>query len=146
MPNNKQFGPEDIFIGIDFGMSRIGVACGQMITSTSTPLKTILAKHGAPCWEDLDKVVDEWHPSAFVVGMVSDLFANNKSITKEILKFIKQLQNRYQIPVYEVDEKLTTKAAREMVFEQGGYKSLKKAEIDSIAATLILEEWMSMSL
>jgi len=46
------------------------------------------------------------------------------------------------LPVHFVDERLTTKAAREMIFEHGGYKQLQKAEIDALAAALILEQWL----
>ncbi len=46
------------------------------------------------------------------------------------------------MPVYEIDEKLTTKSAREEIFAAGGYKSLQKEPIDSFAASLILESWL----
>ncbi len=63
-------------------------------------------------------------------------------ITKFARRFAKQLSDRFHLPVHQVDERLTTKAAREKIYETGGYKALQKAAIDSVAAGLILESWM----
>jgi putative holliday junction resolvase len=137
------FTQNSIFLGIDFGMRRIGIASGQKITGTATPLKTILAKHGVPNWLLLDKIIAEWNPVALVVGVPKDLEGNEQWVANAARKFIRRLRNRYKIDVYEANEQLTTKSAKEKVFAAGGYKALQKEELDSIAAKLILEGWLA---
>jgi putative holliday junction resolvase len=44
--------------------------------------------------------------------------------------------------VHLVDERLSTVEAREQLFSQGGYRKLKNSEVDSIAACVILEQWL----
>ena len=136
-----EFSEESIFLGIDFGTRNIGIASGQKITKTATPLKNIIAKNGIPCWPELDKIIAEWHPAALIVGVPVNLDGTEHWVTKAAEKFIVSLKERYKLPVYGVNEQLTTKAAKERVFEAGGYKALQKEEMDSIAAKLILEGW-----
>ena len=146
MSHNHSFSNSSIFIGIDFGISHIGVASGQRITATATPIKTIFAKRGIPDWQQLDKIIQEWNPSALVVGVPVKMDGSEQWTTKAARKFIITLKDRYKLPVYEVDETLTTKEAREKVFAAGGFKAIKKVEIDSIAAKLLLESWMAESI
>jgi putative holliday junction resolvase len=133
----------DVFLSFDFGMHHIGIASGQRITETATPLKTLLAKRGIPVWSELDKIIAEWNPSGLVVGVPVDLNGNESWVAKAARKFIASLRKRYKINVYEANEQLTTKAAKERVYEAGGYKALQQEELDSIAAKLILEGWMA---
>ena len=45
-----------------------------------------------------------------------------------------------------MDERLTTKDAREQLFNQGGYKALQSGQVDRVAAQLILENWFAIHL
>ena len=56
--------------------------------------------------------------------------------------FAKELNKRFNLPISEVDERLSTKEARQQIFDAGGYKALKETPIDSIAAVIILEQWL----
>ena len=53
------------------------------------------------------------------------------------------MQQHFKLPVEQVDERLTTVEARQRLFDEGGYQKLKKSEIDSFAAKLILEQWLN---
>lgn len=139
----KQFADTDIFLGLDFGTRHIGVASGQKITATATPVKTLIAKNGVPNWMEVDKIIAEWHPAALIVGIPFHLDGTAHWVTKAAENFILSLKSRYRLPVYGVNEQLTTKSAKERVFAAGGYKALQKEELDSIAAKLILEGWLT---
>ena len=54
----------------------------------------------------------------------------------------KQLHKRFSLQVHLVDERLSTVEAREQLFAQGGYRKIKQSEVDSIAACVILEQWL----
>ncbi len=132
-----------IFLCFDFGMRNIGVAVGQIITKTATPLKIIHAKQGIPQWHEIAKLIQEWKPDALVVGVPLTLEGEEiEIITKASESFIQSLKEHFHLEVFAADEQLTTKAAREVIYESGGYKALQKTDIDSIAAKLILEAWM----
>ncbi len=55
--------------------------------------------------------------------------------------FSRELASRYALPVHTMDERLSTREARERLFQGGGKKALDKSEVDCMAAVLILESW-----
>jgi putative holliday junction resolvase len=132
----------DILIGFDFGMKRIGVAVGQTVTKTARPLGIVTAKQGMPDWITLTKFVSTWHPDAFVVGIPLNMDGTEQPLTAAAQLFAERLKEKFQLPVYGMDERLTSVEAKARVFAEGGYKALKKTEIDSFAAQLILQNWL----
>ena len=130
-------------VAFDFGTKRIGSAVGKYITKTARPLSTIQNKEGQIDWQTIQKIVNEWRPDGFVVGIPLNMDGSEQSITQDAREFAKVLQIKFDLPVFESDERLTTKSARELVFEQGGYKALQATELDSVAAMLILEQWFN---
>lgn len=138
----SDFPLDSIFLGVDFGTKRIGIASGQQLTATATPLQTLVAKNGVPSWAEFDKIVFDWKPKAMIVGIPLDLDGHEQWISKRARNFMKLLAKRYQLPVYGVPEQFTTKSAREKIFDLGGYKALEETKMDSVAAKLILEDWL----
>lgn len=144
--NNKLENVPRILLGFDFGMKRIGVAVGQTITKSARPLDTLQAKHGVPNWDQLDKLTKKWCPDAFIVGVPLNMDGTEQPISENARNFAKSLANRYKLTVYEVDERLTTKAAKESLFLEGGYKALQDGQVDRVAAQLILLNWFAENL
>jgi len=132
-------------LAFDFGLARIGVAVGQQITKTATPLNTLRAKDGSPDWKQVESLIKEWQPKLLVVGEPFNMDSSDQDITLKARKFANRLHGRFGLAVDLFDERLTSTAAREEIFEYGGYKKLKKTQIDSVAAALILESWFTSS-
>jgi putative holliday junction resolvase len=142
---NEKDSPK-ILLGFDFGMKRIGVAIGQTITQTARPLDTISAKEGLPNWNAITKLIEKWQPDALVVGIPLNMDGTPQPISLDAREFANNLRERYQLPVHEVDERLTTKDAREKLFQKGGYKALQDGQVDRVAAQLILQNWFAVNL
>lgn len=138
MENKEQ----KILLGFDFGMKRIGVAVGQTITQTARPLVTLKANQGVPLWDELSKLIKTWQPDALIVGVPLNMDGTEQPLTQAAQAFSAALEGRYGLPVYGVDERLSTKDARERLFNQGGYKALQDGQVDSVAAQLILQNWL----
>lgn len=134
--------PSGVYLGFDFGYKRIGVAVGQRLTCSASPLATLDAKQGVPNWDIVQKVINQWHPEALIVGLPTCIDDTELYTTAAARRFAKQLRKRFTLPVHLVDERLSTVEARGQLFEQGGYRKLKKTEIDGIAACVILEQWL----
>lgn len=132
-------------IAFDFGLARIGVAVGQSITQTANPLETLKAKDGTPNWDLVGALLKQWQPSKVIVGEPFNMDGTDQEITKRARKFANQIHGRFGVQVELLDERLTSAAAREELFEFGGYQKLKKSQIDSIAAALILEQWFAVN-
>lgn len=120
-------------LAFDYGSRRIGVAVGQTVTSTATPLQSVVVKHGRPDWEALGALIELWAPDALVVGMPVNMDGSVHSLSPSIQRFCRQLQGRYRLPVFQVDERLSSdEAAR-----RGAH-----ADLDAAAAQIILETWL----
>lgn len=129
-------------LGFDFGLRRIGVAVGQTLTQTASPLPNLIANEGIPFWPDIDKLIQTWKPHTLVVGIPLLMDGDRQEITDTVENFAQQLQQRYHLTVHGIDERLSTIAAREKMFASGGFKALKKGKIDSVAAVLLVETWL----
>lgn len=132
-----------VLMSFDFGKKRIGVAVGQTVTQTARPLATINAKDGEPEWSAITALVKKWLPNAMVVGIPLNMDGSEQPLTLFARTFANQLQEKYNLPVYEIDERLTTKDARERLFAEGGFKALQSGQIDQVAAQLILQNWFA---
>lgn len=134
--------PEGVYLGFDFGFKRIGVAIGQAITCSARPLTTLQALHGVPQWDLVKKLLNEWQPKALIVGLPTCIDDSEQYTTPAARYFAKQLKKKFALPVHLVDERLTTVEARSRLFDQGGYRKIKGSQVDSIAACIILEQWL----
>ena len=134
--------PEGVYLGFDFGYKRIGVAVGQRLTGSASPLSTLDAKLGIPQWDVVLKLLDQWRPQALVVGLPTCIDGSEQYTTAAARGFARQLRKRFALPVHLVDERLSTVEARAHLFAKGGYRKIKNTEIDSIAACVILEQWL----
>ena len=127
----------------DFGVNHIGAAVGNTVTKSANPLKEIRAKDGIPNELELQKTVKDWQPCVFVVGLPLNMDGTEQLMTKRARKFGNRLKEKFRINVEFVDERLTSKEAKEQIFEQGGFRALAKDKgaIDSLAAVAILEQY-----
>eukprot|EP01012_Entosiphon_sulcatum_P040834 TRINITY_DN54569_c0_g1_i1.p1 TRINITY_DN54569_c0_g1~~TRINITY_DN54569_c0_g1_i1.p1 ORF type:complete len:143 (-),score=7.67 TRINITY_DN54569_c0_g1_i1:55-483(-) len=133
---------ERFFLGFDFGYKRIGVAIGQHITRNARPLTTLSAKQGVPNWAEVQKMLNEWHPEALIVGLPTCIDESELYTTEAAREFARQLQAQFFLPVHLVDERLSTVEARALLFAEGGYRKIKQSQIDSFAACIILKQWL----
>ena len=130
-----------VLLGIDFGTLRIGVAVGQTITQTAHVLPIITARHGVPSWQDFKNIIDEWGVDGVVVGLPLNMDGSSQPITSSVQQFIEMFKQHFDLPVYTVDERLTTVEARQQISSKGRRHRLDQERVDSYAAKLILEAW-----
>jgi len=133
-------------IAFDYGVKSIGVAVGQKITCTASPLSAIKADNGIPNWDTLAALFKEWQPTQVIVGFPTNMDGTDQPITARARKFSRQIHARFKLTTQGHDERLTTVAAKERLFELGGYKKLTKGKIDSVSAVLILESWFEQNI
>lgn len=130
-------------LAFDYGQRRIGVATGNSVTGTATPLTTLTTRGKEPNWDQIDQLVREWQPQQLIVGNPN----NGQSIASEAKTFAAALRRRYEKPVDMVDETLTSFAAEQELIEtrRAGVRTrrLKSDELDAAAARLIAEQWLA---
>ena len=120
------------FLAFDFGAARVGVASGNSLTASATPLCTVAAQ-GEARFEAIGRLIAEWRPAALVVGVPFHPDGAAHVNTERARRFARQLKARFGLPVHEVDERYTTTAAR----------SDGARDLDAAAAALILEQFLA---
>lgn len=134
------------YLGFDFGLRRIGVAVGQSVTGSASPVTVVAARDGRPDWAAIDAAVNDWRPDALVVGIPLLLDGADQPVTHAARRFARRLRGRYALPVHEADERLSSRAASGVLVEarhSGARRRTRKGDVDRIAATLILERWLA---
>ncbi len=119
------------FLAFDFGTRRIGVATGNALTRSATPLTTIAAV-GEARFDAIGRLVDEWQPDALVVGVPRHPDGAPHENTLRAERFARQLGGRYGLPVHEVDERYSTVEAA----------ARGARDLDAASAAIILEQFL----
>lgn len=132
------------YLGFDFGNKKIGIAVGQLLTATASPLQTVLSHAQKPDWKTISQIIAEWQPVGLVVGISRQEDGQDNQITPRMMKFCRQLQGRYQLPVHQVNEGLTTFEAKQLLYDDLQLSAAKLWEVqDQLAAQLILQTWLN---
>lgn len=119
----------------DLGLKRIGVAVGQTITKTASPLETINTKNNKPDWGSISNLINEWQPNRLIVGYPLQMDDNKQAMTVQAERFVRQLEGRYHLPVEMIDERLSSYEAR--------HRIKSTYNVDPVAAQAILETWFT---
>jgi putative Holliday junction resolvase len=136
--------PRGYVLSFDFGLRRIGIAVGQSATRTASSLLTV-ANREAPDWAAIDRVVKEWKPALFVVGLPLDLSGEETDMSRAARRFGKALSERYGPGCVFADERLSSRAAESRFAEMrasGGLRRKDASRLDAMAAQIILENWL----
>jgi putative Holliday junction resolvase len=120
-------------LAFDFGLKHIGVAVGQSVTRTASPLTTIAARDGMPDWSDVERLIIEWQPTALVVGLPLNMDDSESEMSLKARTFAERMGLRFGVPIELVDERLTSFAARETGSDRP----------HEAAATMIAESWLA---
>lgn len=130
--------PASSVIALDVGERRIGVAVAGVPALLARPLIT-LANNGQ-LLHDLIALLQEQHTLAVVVGLPRGLDGQETAQTRAAEAFGHELMQHISIPLYWQDEAVTSRQAEEELEKRG--KPYSKGDIDALAATYILEDFI----
>lgn len=122
------------FLAFDFGTRRIGVASGNGVLRQATPLHAI---DGVGAFDEIADLIGHWKPSALVVGIPRHPDGAPHDNTRRAERFARQLQGRFGLPVFEVDERYSTTEALADRAHDGA------RDADAAAAAIILNQFFN---
>jgi putative Holliday junction resolvase len=128
-------------LAFDYGTKHIGIAVGQTITRTSSPLTILnVQQEGPDIWRTIVQLVEEWKPDRLLVGQPLNMDGTPSEMMKKVHKFYIKLQKETNIICELVDERLTSFEAKQLVESNS-----KEVRIDDIAAKIFLDSWMEQN-
>lgn len=123
--------PHSLFLAFDYGPKRLGVASGCRALPSARAL-TVLSGAAPRCYDAIAQLIREWAPRALVVGVPRHKDGRAHTMTERAQSFSRALQQRFALPVFEVDERFSTvEAERERAGEPA----------DAAAAAILLEQF-----
>jgi putative Holliday junction resolvase len=135
-------------VAFDFGLRRIGVAVGQDVTGSASPLGIVSNGENGPDFDHIAALVKEWRPSRLVVGMPLHIDDSPGDLEPIIVQFVAELE-RFKLPIDRVDERHTSQEAEQLLKnarQSGSRGRIKKEHIDSAAAVMIAERYLLKTL
>ncbi len=120
-----------LFLAFDYGQKRTGVAVGNRLLRRATPQATVQAE-GDARFAPIAQVIRDWQPDALVVGVPFHPDGAAHENTHRARRFARQLRGRFQLQVFEVDERYSTTEAL-----AAGAK-----DADAASACIILEQFL----
>jgi len=132
-------------LSFDFGLRRIGVAVGQDVTGSASPLGVVANRDNVIDHDRIAELVEEWRPTMLVVGMPAHADGTPSELQAHVRAFIDELE-RYGLPIETVDERYTSIEAERVLKEAraaGTRGRISKDQIDSAAAVFIAERYLS---
>ena len=130
-------------LAFDFGLRQIGVAVGNAALGTSQPLTVLRARDGQPDWNAVAALIEEWQPDLVLVGDPLHMDGSVSELAERARKFGRRIAGRYAVAIAMVDERLTSFEVKQQQREAGHRGDFRARPVDSLAADLILRDWLN---
>ncbi len=125
----------EMFMGLDYGTKRIGVAYGHKLLASAKPCRAVSGT-ALQQWAQIGQLIAQYQPEALVVGVPFHPDGAEHENTIKARRFIRQLRGRFSLPVFEVDERYST---TEVHSAYGG--DTRRVDVDSESACVILNQF-----
>ncbi len=135
----------ETILAFDYGRRRIGVAVGQTITASASPLGIVNNDYSGPDIEKIAALIKEWQPSRLVVGMPAHADGSASDMQNYVNQFIETLAV-FELEIDTVDERFTSVEAEAQLKDaraSGTRGRITRESIDSAAAVLIAERYLA---
>jgi putative holliday junction resolvase len=125
-------------MALDVGGKRIGVATANAVARIANPLTTL--QHGQTIYQDIVQLARKEDTAVLVLGLPRGLNGQRTGQTETIETFAGELQKHLDLPLFWQDEAVTSRKAEAELEARG--KAYRKEDIDALAATYILEDFL----
>jgi len=132
-------------LGIDYGDARVGIAVTDIMGFMANGVKTIKNKGTKKLLEELQLVLKEYNPEKIVVGLPKNMDGTEGFRVDATYEFVENLKTIYSGEVILQDERLTSMEAKRYLCETNTFGKKRKDVLDTVAATLILEQYLNSS-
>jgi putative Holliday junction resolvase len=129
-------------MALDVGGRRIGVALSDTTRVLASPLTTLRAEPRDRVLSEIAALVQRHEVAEVVVGLPLTLSGEIGPQAHAIQLFVERLKGVLTAPIHMFDERLTTVAAERMMVDLGMRPEQRKARIDEVAASIILQDFL----
>jgi putative Holliday junction resolvase len=129
-------------LGVDYGTKRVGVAVSDPLGIVATAVDLIEETDPGKAAKRVAAVAKDKNATTLVFGMPVNMDGSEHANAAKVRAFAEQCGRAAGLPVEFVDERLTTRQAERHLWEAGLAQKGRKARVDMVAATLLLQSWL----
>ena len=133
-------------LGLDYGSKTVGVAVTDPLGMTAQGVEIIRRQkenHLRKTYQRIRELCEQYDVEKIVLGLPLNMDDTMGDRAEKTLEFKNELERRLSVPVFLVDERLTTVEAIEIMDDAGIKVSEREKYVDMIAATIILQDYMN---
>lgn len=132
----------EVWLGLDVGERRIGVAKSDPLGFTAQPHSYVTRSGGATDLRKIIAIAEEVGATGFVLGLPLRTDGSIGPEAQKVQEFADSLREASGLPVEWVDERFTTVQAQRALREQGVKGEARRRRVDQVAAALILQTFL----
>ena len=132
------------YLAIDYGTKRVGIAVSDVDGHFACPRCTLKRETKAAFWAEFLALLEKEQPGAIVLGLPFHVDGTECTTTRQVRNFCDSLKRRTDLPIYWINEALSSNDAEQRLYEQGlGFAKVKEI-VDQHAAAVILESFLEL--
>jgi len=135
-----------IFLGLDVGEKRIGVAKSDALSMFAHGMEYIERTDDGAHFAKIQAVIDEYSVEKIIVGIPINLDGTEGLAAEHMRSFIAEMQGHISVPIETWDERLTSKEAMRYMQDSSISGSKKRKRVDSLAAQIMLQNFLDSNL
>ncbi|MCH2174326.1 MAG: Holliday junction resolvase RuvX [Lentisphaeria bacterium] len=130
-------------LALDYGTERVGVAITDSLAMTAQPLPCLPNQNRNQILYAICDLIRDHDVQEVVIGLPLHMNGDESEMSKKVRSFARRLEKKMQVSIFFEDERLTSEQANELLIEGGVKRQKRKQVIDSMAASIILQDYLS---
>lgn len=132
------------FLGLDVGTKTLGISVSDPMNTMAIPLKTLHYQEECyqDCFLELGQIIKDKNITDLVIGLPKNMDNSLGFAAERSLKFKELVEKEFSLPVYLVDERLSTIEAEKILIASNKKRKQRKKVIDNVASSLILDTFL----
>ena len=132
------------YLGLDLGTKTLGLAISDRLGTIASPYKVLRYTNEYILIEELIKIIKEEKVDELVLGLPKNMNGSLGFASERSMNFKKNLEQKINIPIHLVDERLSTVEAEKLLISRDMSREKRKKIIDGMAASIILDTYLNM--
>ena len=129
-------------LGLDLGSKTLGLATSDKLGVIASPYKTIRYDNMESLIDEVIDLIDELKIKTLVLGYPKNMNNSTGESVERVLKFKNMLEEKSNMEVVLIDERLSTVEAEKYLLDEDKSRSSRKKIIDAVAASIILDTYL----
>ncbi|HEY6973529.1 MAG TPA: Holliday junction resolvase RuvX [Nitrospiraceae bacterium] len=130
-------------LALDYGTKRIGVALSDELGWTAQPLETFERRTLDRDIAHIASLVKSHEVGKVVLGLPLQLDGREGPAIEAMREFAAKLEAGLSVPIVRWDERMTTKAAEDLLIAADVSRKKRKGAVDRVAAAILLQSYLA---